>query len=101
MYPKLSEFRLPKADDILFVAQPTMLSDVIVLEGVKRNPGRDEVVLKCDVLKVGREVTEVNEGDTIFVDFLDKTNPFFVLDDSGNLLKVFITDQSRVMAVIE
>ncbi len=85
-------------NDILFRHIEHTISDVIDYAPYLYSWDQAPVTMRCEVLGIGPDVTEVEVGDIVVIDYLDKTDPMYMIHN-GSVCRVMITDESKVLFV--
>lgn len=93
---QISKFK-PLRDDVLLFRRPDEQKSLIFVKDTADSDTHHHYV----VMKAGTDCKYVKEGDIVIGDWRKITQPFDMRDDSGNIVKVAITSEKELSAIIE
>jgi len=86
----------PLRSDVLLLRKPEEQKSLIFVKDTADSDTHHHYI----VLKAGAQCAYVKEGDTVIVDWRRITQPFDLRDDSNNIIKVAITAEKEISAII-
>ena len=92
---KITKFT-PMRSDVLLVKRPDEQRGLIVYKEFS-----DESSQHYIVAAIGPDVKEVKIGDVVIADWRKMTPPFDFVDDDGKMVKVAVTAEKEIHAVVE
>lgn len=86
----------PMRDDVLLFRRPEEQKGMIFVKDTADSDTHHHYI----VLRVGKQCRYVKEGDVVIGDWRKITQPFDIRDNDGKILKVAITSEKELSAII-
>jgi len=86
----------PMRDDVLLMRRPEEQKSLIFVKDTADSDTHHHYI----VLSTGSECRYVKKDDIVIGDWRKITQPFEIRDDNGNILKVAITSEKELSAII-
>jgi co-chaperonin GroES (HSP10) len=87
----------PLRDDVLLIRRPEEQKGVIFVKDTADSDTHHHYI----ILKAGEQCKYVKEGDIVVGDWRKITQPFDLRDENGKIVKVAITSEKELSAIIE
>lgn len=87
----------PMRDDVLLYRRPEKDKGLIFVKDTADSDTHHHYL----VMTTGAECRYVKAGDVVVVDWRKITQPFEIRDESGNIIKVAITSEREISAIID
>lgn len=87
----------PLRDDVLLIRQPEEQKSMIFVKDTADSDTHHRYI----VLKAGDQCKYVKEGNIVIGDWRKITQPFDIRDKDGKIVKVAITSEKELSAIIE